>query len=390
MTSSTRRRLLFGAAALAAVVTLALAAGLPGRGSYRYLNVFQEVWGLTRANYVEPVNEAELLEGAYRGMLASVDAVSSYLEPGEEKLLAEAEPAGVLGIELLPAGGIPVVIRVEPGSTAEKQGIGIGDQIWKVGGKSTRLVAWPVLRRMVRGTPGETVALEVLDAKKFDMNTRTLTFEPSAGKGFQLARLEGPVIALHLADPSRVAADALRTELAAARAADPAAPLLVDLRGAAGLAPRDLVRLAGILLPGGNLLRITSRGGADEVISAPDLPRVEPPGRLFVLVDGTTAGTGEALAALLKEQSNGVLIGRPTYGLAGLPELIPVSNGGHVLLSTRQMQTPSGTTWSEKGLEPNKILTPGQQVAKAADPLLETALRWIREGAPTAAVRPAA
>ncbi|MBP1611981.1 MAG: hypothetical protein H6Q01_644, partial [Acidobacteria bacterium] len=55
MSPSSRRRLLFGAAALAAVVTLALAAGLPGRGSYRYLNVFQEVWGLTRANYVEPV-----------------------------------------------------------------------------------------------------------------------------------------------------------------------------------------------------------------------------------------------------------------------------------------------------------------------------------------------
>jgi hypothetical protein len=54
------------------------------------------------------------------------------------------------------------------------------------------------------------------------------------------------------------------------------------------------------------------------------------------------------------------------------------------------MRTPSGTTWSEKGLEPTRILTPGQQVAKAADPLLETALRWIREGAPVAAARPAA
>jgi carboxyl-terminal processing protease len=390
MTPTSRRRLLFGAAALAAVVTLALAAGIPGRGTYRYLNVFQEVWGLTRANYVEPVNESEMLKGAYRGMLASVDAVSSYLEPGEEKLLAEAEPAGGLGIELLPAGGIPVVVRVEPGSVAEKQGIGIGDQVWKVAGKSTRLVAWPVLRRMVRGAPGTTVDLEVLDAKKFDMNTRKLTFEPGTGKGFTLSRLEGPVIALRLADPATVAADALRTELAAARAADPSAPLLVDLRGAAGLAPRELTRLSGVLLPGGDLLKLAARGGAEETVRAPELPRAELPAKLFVLVDGTTAGTGEALAALLRERANGILIGRPTYGLAGLPELIPLSAGGHVLLSTRQMRTPSGSTWSEKGLEPAKILTPGQQVAKAADPLLETALRWIREGGPMAAARPAA
>jgi carboxyl-terminal processing protease len=390
MTPRSRRRLLFGAAALAAVVTLALAAALPARGTYRYLNVFQEVWGLTRANYVEPVNEAELLEGAYRGMLASVDAVSAYLEPGEEKLLAEAEPAGVLGIELLPAGGIPVVVRVEPGSGAEKLGIGVGDQVWKIGGKSTRLVAWPVLRRMVRGTPGTTVDLEVLDSRKFDMNTRTLTFEGGARKGFTLDRLEGPVLALRLADPAAVAPDALRAELAAARTADPTAPLLLDLRGAAGLAPRELVRLSGVLLPGGELVKLASRGGAEEVVRAPDLPRAELPAKLFVLVDGTTAGTGEAVAALLQERANGVLIGRPTYGLAGLPELIPLSGGGHVLLSTRQMRSPSGTSWAEKGLEPAKILSPGQQVAKAADPLLETALRWILEGAPMAAARPAA
>ncbi len=385
MTPRTRRRLLFGAAALAAVVTLALAAGLPGRGTYRYLNVFQEV-----CNYVEPVNEAELLEGAYRGMLASVDAVSAYLEPGEEKLLAAAEPAGALGIELLPAGGIPVVVRVEPGSSAEKQGIVVGDQVWKIGGKSTRLVAWPVLRRMVRGTPGSTVDLEVLDSRKFDMNTRTLTFEGGARKGFTLDRLEGPVLALRLADPAAVAPDALRAELAAARTADPSAPLLVDLRGAAGLAPRELVRLSGVLLPGGELVKLAARGGAEEVVRAPDLPRAEFPAKLFVLVDGTTAGTGEAVAALLQERANGVLIGRPTYGLAGLPELIPLSGGGHVLLSTRQMRAPSGASWSEKGLEPAKILTPGQQVAKATDPLLETALRWIREGAPMNAARPAA
>ncbi len=390
MTPRSRRRLLIGAAALAAVVTLALAAVLPARGTYRYLNVFQEVWGLTRANYVEPVNEAELLEGAYRGMLASVDAVSAYLEPGEEKLLAEAEPAGSLGIELLPAGGIPVVVRVEPGSGAEKQGIGVGDQVWKIGGKSTRLVAWPVLRRMVRGTPGTTVDLEVLDSRKFDMNTRSLTFEGGARKGFTLDRLEGPVLALRLADPASVVPDVLRAELAAARTADPVAPLLLDLRGAAGLAPRELVRLSGVLLPGGDLVKLVSRGGADEVVRAPDLPRAELPAKLFVLVDGTTAGTGEAVAALLQERANGVLIGRPTYGLAGLPELIPLSGGGHVLLSTRQMRSPSGASWSEKGLEPAKILTPGQQVAKAADPLLETALRWIREGAPMAAARPAA
>jgi C-terminal processing protease CtpA/Prc len=243
---------------------------------------------------------------------------------------------------------------------------------------------------MLRGTPGQSIALEVLDAKKFDMNTRTLTFEPAAGKGFSLVRRDGAVLVLRLADPATIAADGLRQELAAARAADAGAPLLVDLRGADGLTPQDVARLAGVLFPGGPLLKLTARQGADETVSAPDLPRPELPARVFALVDGTTAGTGEAVAALMKERAGGVVIGRPTYGLAGLPELIPLASGAHVLLSTRQMQTAAGTGWAGKGLDPDKILTPTQQQSAASDPMLEAAIAWIREGAPAAAARPAA
>lgn len=390
MSQRTRGPLLFALAGAATLVTLTLAAGLSHRGSYRYLNVFQEVWGLTRANYVEPVDEEELLRGAYRGMLASVDAAGAYLAPGDEKLLAGAEPPGRVGIDLLPGGGVPVVVRVEPGSEAESQGISIGDQVWKIDGQSVRLASWPVLRRRLAGTPGESVEIEVLDIRTFDMRTVKLPFAAPAGPGFQLSRHDGPVVVLRLAGPSEIVAEPLRAQLGAALAADPGAALLIDLRGSTGLEPSHLTRLAGVLFPGGPLLKLVARSGPGESVTAPELPRPGLPARLFVLTDGTTAGTGEALAAILRQRSAALVIGRPTYGMAGVPELIPLAGGAHVLLSTREMRTPTGESWSEKGIEPVKIITASGPVTSERDSMLEAALAWIREGAPLVAERPAA
>lgn len=390
MSRRTRRLVLFAIGGLAALVTLAVAAGLPPRGSYRYLNVFQEVWGLTRANYVEPVDEERLLQGAYRGMLASVDAASAYLAPGDEKLLAGPEPPGRLGIDLLPAGGIPVVVRIEPGSQAEVQGISVGDQVWKIGGQSTRLAPWPLLRRRIAGTPGESVEIELLDLRTFEMRTVKLPFTLPAGPGFRISRHDGPVVVLRLAGPSQVDSGALRTELGAVLAADPDAALLVDLRGSTGLEPSHLARLAGVLFPGGPLLELVARSGSPERITGPELPRPNLPARVFVLTDGTTAGTGEALAAILRQRSAATVVGRPTYGMAGLPELIPLAGGAHVMLSTREMRTPAGESWSEKGIEPVKIISAVGPATGGRDPMLEATLAWIREGAPVAAERPAA
>ncbi len=379
-----------------APLALVLAAGFRPDTTYRYLNVFQEVWSLTRANYVEPVDEAKLLRGAWEGMARSLDAVSAWLPPGEEKVLAEPlGPAGP-GLELLPAGGVAVVVRVEPGGPAEKEGIHEGDQVWRVDGRPARRLSWPQLRHLLHGNPGETREIVLLDASTYKLRHVELVLAPPADPGWRLTvRGEGKLLHLRLGDLGRIDPVALRTGLAKAVTEHPGAELLVDLRGVVGADPAEVARLAGVLVPGGDLLVLVDAHGGKTPIKAPaaegDLPVA---GKTWVLVDGSTAGSGEALAALLR-RTGATLLGRKTFGLAGVPEVIPLRGEGSLLLATREMRLADGTGWAEDGLEPAHVVVvpPAATWKEGQDRFLEEAIRWIlEEGRKPAAseARPAA
>jgi carboxyl-terminal processing protease len=375
-------------AALLGVLTLslALAAALPsGRSSYRYLSVWQEVWRLTRANYVERVGEDQLLEGAYRGMLASLDAASAYLAPGEEKGVLDPPGPARAGIELLPSGGVAVVVRVDPGSPAEEAGMRAGDQVWRIGERATRQLSWPQLSHLVSGKIGQSIEMDVLDGRTFRVREVELTLEAPAGPGYELEAREADLLYLRLRQLDRIERDRLVEDLSAEFEKSPEAALLLDLRGAVGLDLGRAALLAGALVPEGETWRLHRNEGAVESVAVPEGPKVEIPGDFFVLVDGSTAGTAEAIALALEERAGATLCGRSTYGLGSLPELIPLSRGGHLLLTTREIRAASGERWAGEGIDPDKVLRPrivrADDIDAPLDLLLEAALEWIEAGA---------
>jgi carboxyl-terminal processing protease len=367
--------------------TLALAAGMQRGEAYRYLKVFQEVWSLTEASYVEPVDEGELLEGAYRGMLASVDAATGYLSDDDAALMEQPPgPAGV-GMELLPSGGMFVVVRIDPGGPAAEAGLERGDQIWQVDGRSVRGVPWPVVHRWVRGPEGRSLELTVLDGRHFELRDVTVELALPASPGHRV-EARGDVLHVRIGDLGRLDPDRLRADLS--QASGSGKPVLLDLRGSMSVSPAHVTRLAGLLVPGGTLLELEDADGKRRSVKAPSGAPVLEGSRTFVLVDSSTAGMAEALAGLIRERGGARLCGRPTYGLAGLPTKIELSSGVHVLLTTELAHLPGGSSWAEDGLEPDHEL----EAVRAGrdddgDPMLEAALEWIRSGAAEEAAKAA-
>lgn len=392
-----RRRRLLALAAVSLPVAIVLAAGVSGGSAYRYVSVFEEVWRHTRANYVEPVDDAALLAGAYRGMATALDGASAYIPAGEEKALRQPPAAGRPGLEVLPSGGGLGIVKVQAGGPGDRAGLKLGDQIWKIGGKSVRYQAWPQAKRRLSGPVGSKLDLTVLDGRTFKLRTVKVDLEAPKGPGYLIEGRSG-VVYLRIDDPEFVDARALARDLAAQPAKDgagqpAAAALLVDLRGTVGLDPIAIGRIAGAFFPGAAVLRLVQRSGVEETISAPEgaAPAGLTQRSVYALVDGSTAGAGEALAAVLKERGKAVVIGRSTYGLGSVPELIALTSGDHLLLGTREMRTTGGARWAEEGLEPDQVLTPLPTARAAADgsedTLLDEALRVIGE---VAARRPAA
>jgi carboxyl-terminal processing protease len=369
------------AVACCAAATLALAAGIQRSEAYRYLKVFQEVWSLTEASYVEPVEEGDLLEGAYRGMLSSVDAASGYLSSEDVATLEEPlGPAGA-GMELLPSGGTFVVVRVDPAGPAAAAGLERGDQVWKVEDRGVRDVPWPVVRRWLRGSAGQELELTVLDGRHFKLRDVTLTLAAPSGPGFRLEN-HGEVVRLRILDLEQLAPDRLRQALT--EAASQGSSVLIDLRGVVSLDPDGLTRLAGVLLPGGRLLELKDASGRTRAVEAAGTQNpVLPQKQSFVLIDSSTAGMAEALAALLRERMDARVCGRSSFGLAGIPSRITLSSGAEVLLTTQLVQLPGAGSWAEEGLEPDHELSASRAADDDADPMLDAALEWIRSGAST-------
>jgi C-terminal processing protease CtpA/Prc len=146
-------------------------------GAYRQMNIFRQVLSKIQTEYVTEPNINDVTTGALHGLLESLDADSSYLTPAEYKIYKERPVTGVaqLGITVSKRYGYAIVVSVLPGSPADKEHIADGDVIESIGDQSTRELSLEVIRLLLEGKPGTTVALSVVRPRKPDPDKLTLT-----------------------------------------------------------------------------------------------------------------------------------------------------------------------------------------------------------------------
>ena len=355
-----RARLLLLCSSLALVVFLlgsgaALKAGA-GDGSFRQMLLFSEVLSYVVDNYVDPVNTETLMRGADSGLLSGLDAHGAYLTQSDVdawKRGAAATDVADPGISVLKSGPVLQVVEVATGSPAEGMAIAAGDQIRKIGGRSVRSLSLDQSLRLLKGAPGSSVELDLFRVKDLKREVVTVGRATLRGAPYRLEMNTG-VAVLRIRDFNRFPSHELIEELAAVkdRGAD---RLLVDLRDAAALNTRQSAKVAE-LFASGEFLRLSDRNGRVLEKLAGTRPKPAWAGRLAVLVNGATAGAGEGLAMILKNNTNAAIYGESTYGLGTEPRLIELPEGGGLLIPGYVWESPAGKRWNADGLAPDKII----------------------------------
>src|SRR5579864_8283409 len=137
-------------------------------GSYRQLQVYSEVLSRVRSEYVEEPNIPKVTDGALHGLLESLDSNSSYMSPEAYKAYKahKIEAKGGIGAVISKRFGYAAVVDVLPGSPAEKAGIEQTDIFESIEGQSTRDMSLPEIRSLLTGTPGSTLNVAVVRARK--------------------------------------------------------------------------------------------------------------------------------------------------------------------------------------------------------------------------------
>jgi len=319
--------------------------------------VAQQAWNLLYANYVDvgSLDPTTLEQGAVRGLVEAVGDTghTAYLTPDEVKARDE-ELSGTfvgIGVTVDDRDGYPTILRILPGSPAERAGLQPGEQIIAVGGKSTQGRTVDDVVTDVRGPEGTPVTITIR-APDGSEQTLTLIRQKLDLPLVSWARIPGTTYAaIRLESFSSGAGDAVVSALKGTRAAG-ATAILLDLRGNPGGYVDQAVVVASQFLVSGNVYLTRDRSGTETPSPvtpggiATDLP-------LVVLVDGQTASAAEIVAGALRDAGRARLVGERTFGTGTVLGTFPLSDGSAITIGTQRWLTPKGRAIWKEGITPD-------------------------------------
>ncbi|MGO9257224.1 MAG: S41 family peptidase [Bryobacteraceae bacterium] len=323
---------------------------------YKYVGVFSDVVAKIKNDYVEDPDMKSVTLGALNGMLEAIDPFASYLnaEQYKEYLKNKDAKRADLGLLLSKKAGFVGVVGVVPNSPAAKAGLSTFDMIESIKGIATRDMPLAYASMLMQGEAGSTVELSVWRYRRAEPQTVKLTRAMLTLPPVDSKMLAGEVgyiniDALSAAHVKEVAAAVESLEKQGAR------KLMVDVRDCAMGGPEDGVALANLFVKQG---RITYMQGqrvprqnfdADSSKAITSLP-------LVVLTNRGTAGAAEILAAAVKDNKRGDVVGERTYGDAALRKAINMDDGGAIILSVAKYYGADGKAIQDTGVLPGTVV----------------------------------
>jgi len=325
-------------------------------GSYRQMQVYSEVLSRVQSEYVEDPNIPKVTDGALHGLVESLDANSSYLTPAAYKAYKahKVEGKGEIGATVSKRFGYADVVSVLPGSPAEKAGIEATDIFESIEGQSTRDMSLPEIRDALAGTPGSTVSVSVVRARRAEpekvvIARDVVSVPPVSDKMLEDSIGYIKVDALTKGKAQEIAAKVKSLEKSGAK------KLVLDLRNTSEGDESEGVAAANLFLNHGTITYLQGQKFPREAFNA-DPAKAVTTLPVAVLVNKGTAGAAEIVAAAIMENARGDVVGDKTFGDGSVQKTIDLPDGGALILSVAKYYSPSGKAIQETAVTPNVLV----------------------------------
>jgi carboxyl-terminal processing protease len=320
-----------------------------------------EVIDRVRREYVDDVDDRQIVESAIRGIVQDLDPHSTFLDPAQYEDIRISTSGNYTGVGLdvdLEGGKLTVVTPLE-GAPAERAGILPGDIVVAVNEIPVDANDVEATVTRLRGAPGTPVTLDVLRAgnetplrfalTRTEVHVKTVLGE-YLGNGLAYIRLssfsEGTP-----ADLAQVGRD-----LTAEAGRDELLGIVLDLRSNPGGLLDSAVEVADTFLSEGVIVTGAGRvrQARFEQAAAPGDSLEGVP--LVVLVNSASASASEIVAAALQDHGRARIVGETTYGKGSVQTVMPLGEGSAIKLTTSRYLTPSGRSINGSGVEPDVVI----------------------------------
>jgi carboxyl-terminal processing protease len=354
------------------------------------LRSFTEVYGRVKNDYVEAVDDKELIEEAINGMLSGLDPHSAYLNEeafNEMKVGTQGEFGG-LGIEVSMEDGFVKVVAPIEDTPAWNAGLKSGDLIIKLDESNVKGMTLNDAVKLMRGKPGTDIVLTIVRKGEPQPQTITVTRDIIQIQSVKYRMLEEDYAYFRVTQFQEHTGEKLgqAIEKLFAENEGPMKGMILDLRNDPGGLLTASIGVSAAFLQKDKLVVYTegrtndarmrmyarpefyARGPkGDYLANVPEAAKTVP---MVVLVNGGSASASEIVAGALQDHRRAVIMGTQTFGKGSVQTILPLGNGTAIKLTTARYFTPSGQSIQAKGITPDIIVEDATIETKQSSPLM--------------------
>ena len=337
---------------------------------YEKIDLFGEVLEKIKQEYVDEIDQADVMDSAINGVLQSLDPYSAYMSPELFKSMQTESRGefGGLGIEIGMEAGVVKVIAPIADTPAEKAGIKAGDYIVRINNEQVQGKTLMEAVKLMRGPVGSSIELTV---RRKNLK-RSLTFNVQR----QIIEVQSVESKL-LGDKKNIGYIKLKSfnensdkqfiKLVKKYEKQNLKGYIIDLRNNPGGLLNQAIAITDFFLEKGEIVSTRGRRTSETrkfFARTGDGVKGKP---VIVLINNGSASASEIFAGALKDHKRAIILGENSYGKGSVQSIIPLKNGGGIRLTISKYYLPSGESISEVGVSPDIVIEEEKQFELETD-----------------------
>ena len=322
---------------------------------YKKIDLFSEVLNKINKQYVDDVNQSEMMDAAINGVLQSLDPYSAYMSPEMFKNMATETSGefGGLGIEVGMEAGVVKVISPIDNSPAYRVGVKAGDYIVKINEIQVQGKSLSEAVELMRGPVGSDIEITVRRRGERKALTFTITREIIEVASVKTEIKDKNVGYIRLTSFNENSSDQIKKKLGEFKKNKNIEKYILDLRNNPGGLLSQAIKISDFFLENGEIVSTKSRKKSENRKWFAKKGDIINGDTILVLINYGSASASEIVAGALKDHKRAILIGEATYGKGSVQSIIPLDNKGAIRLTVSKYYLPSGDSISDVGVVPD-------------------------------------
>ena len=322
---------------------------------YKKIDLFSEVLNKINNQYVDDINQSEVMDAAINGILQSLDPYFAYMSPEmyENMTTETSGEFGGLGIEVGMEAGVVKVISPLDNSPAYNVGIKAGDYIVKINDVQVQGKSLSEAVELMRGPVGSDIEITVRRSGERKALNFKITREIIEVASVKTEIKDKNVGYIRLTSFNENSSNQIKKKLGDFKKNKNIKNYILDLRNNPGGLLSQAIKISDFFLENGEIVSTKSRKSLENRKWFAKKGDIIDGDTILVLINYGSASASEIVAGALKDHKRAILIGEATYGKGSVQSIIPLNNKGAIRLTVSKYYLPSGDSISDVGVIPD-------------------------------------